>query len=273
MKKKICIKILKITLLMSLFFIIANNNCCLAMGDVTSDRNWTVWRPSISGESELINKTAPILGILRVIGIIVSVATLAFIGIKFVFGSVEAKANYKQVLLPWVIGATMLFAITTIPSVIYDLTQNITSSESIGERNYDYIDGYDDFIIEASQIWENTRPREREERFQDFFDEVEQNALNNQLLNSEYYSGRNQAKTYLEGVFRNNGLDKLNAYIDGYMSVINDISEGNITESNVANKYNEANRLWQSANEGTTDKFKYFAMKKRLWEQKERWGR
>ena len=34
-------------------------------------------------------------------------------------GSVEEKANYKQTLIPYVIGAFVLFMGSTIPNVIY----------------------------------------------------------------------------------------------------------------------------------------------------------
>lgn len=72
------------------------------------------------GEENLNLKTSPVLGIIRTFGIIASVISLAIIGIKIMFGSVEEKANYKQTLIPWAAGAVMLFAMTTIPSLVYN---------------------------------------------------------------------------------------------------------------------------------------------------------
>ena len=39
-------------------------------------------------------------------------------------GSVEEKATYKQTLLPYLIGAILLFTGSLIPQLIYDIMQN-----------------------------------------------------------------------------------------------------------------------------------------------------
>ena len=63
-------------------------------------------------------------GIIKVcttIGSIVSVLVLIALGIKYMFGSVEEKATYKKTLLPYFIGAILVFAGSTIASVIYNI--------------------------------------------------------------------------------------------------------------------------------------------------------
>ena len=40
-------------------------------------------------------------------------------------GSVEEKADYKQTLKPYIIGAFILFTGTTLPNLIYQFAQNI----------------------------------------------------------------------------------------------------------------------------------------------------
>ena len=52
------------------------------------------------------------------IGSIVSVAALILIGIKYILGSVEEKAEYKKTLKPYLIGAVMVFAITNLLGII-----------------------------------------------------------------------------------------------------------------------------------------------------------
>lgn len=119
-------KILTITLLIAvLIAILSINNHCLALSDVTNSTIWNTWQPNIQDSTALTNKIAPILGVIRAIGIVISVGTLAFMGIRFMYGSLEEKAKYKEQLVPWIIGATMVFAITTIPSIIYDLTEGM----------------------------------------------------------------------------------------------------------------------------------------------------
>ena len=60
-----------------------------------------------------------ILGIILVIGIIIAVAGIFIIGIQFMVGSVEEKAQYKQKILPFIVGFVILVAITAIVNIIY----------------------------------------------------------------------------------------------------------------------------------------------------------
>ena len=95
-----------------------------AQYDVTSSPGF--WRPSQGNvANEFEGMLDNITGVMSTIGVIVSVGTLAVIGIKYLLGSIEERAQYKQTLVPWLIGAIMIFAITTIPGIIYDITKNI----------------------------------------------------------------------------------------------------------------------------------------------------
>ena len=59
-----------------------------------------------------------IVGIIQVIGTVLSVAVLAVIGIKYMVGSVEERAEYKRTMLPYIIGAVLVFGITNILGII-----------------------------------------------------------------------------------------------------------------------------------------------------------
>lgn len=61
------------------------------------------------------------LGVLQVVGTIVSVIALMLIGIKYMIGSAEQKANYKQTIVPYIIGAAIVFSATALPNIIYKL--------------------------------------------------------------------------------------------------------------------------------------------------------
>lgn len=71
------------------------------------------------------SKVENILGIIRTVGIVISVVMLMAIGIKYMLGSVEEKADYKQTLKPYIIGAFILFTGSLIPEIIYKFAQNI----------------------------------------------------------------------------------------------------------------------------------------------------
>lgn len=40
-------------------------------------------------------------------------------------GSVEDKASYKKTMLPWIVGAVLVFTVTTVPNVLYKLGTSI----------------------------------------------------------------------------------------------------------------------------------------------------
>lgn len=58
-------------------------------------------------------------------GSIISVIVLVILGIKYMLGSSEEKAEYKKTLLPYIIGAAFVFAASTIASVIFNFASSI----------------------------------------------------------------------------------------------------------------------------------------------------
>lgn len=78
--------------------------------------------------TKLDSKVKIILGVIQAIGIVLSVVILMIIGIKYMLGSVEEKSEYKKNMIPYLIGAIMTFSITTLPNLIYNLSQNVVNS-------------------------------------------------------------------------------------------------------------------------------------------------
>lgn len=72
-----------------------------------------------SNTKEIEDIGGKILGIIRMIGTVISVGMLMIIGIKYVLGSSEEKAGYKKTLFPYIIGAILLFAATNLTDIIY----------------------------------------------------------------------------------------------------------------------------------------------------------
>lgn len=73
----------------------------------------------------LDSMTEIILGTINILGTILSVVILMIIGIKYMLGSVEEKAEYKKTMMSYVIGAILLFAVPTIANVIYNIAIKI----------------------------------------------------------------------------------------------------------------------------------------------------
>lgn len=62
-----------------------------------------------------------ILATIQAIGTVVAVIAIIVIGLRYMTGSVQEKANYKETMIPYIIGAIMLFTITTVLQIVYNL--------------------------------------------------------------------------------------------------------------------------------------------------------
>ena len=75
--------------------------------------------------SNITNVGNGIVTILTTIGSVLSVIVLVMLGIKYMMGSVEEKAEYKKTMMPYIIGATLVFAASIIAGVIYNIATHI----------------------------------------------------------------------------------------------------------------------------------------------------
>ena len=66
-----------------------------------------------------------ILGVVQTVGSVISIICLIVLGIKYMMGSVEEKANYKKTLLPYVLGAIMVLGISNFINVIYKIATGL----------------------------------------------------------------------------------------------------------------------------------------------------
>lgn len=66
-----------------------------------------------------------VMGTMQNIAVIVAVITLALIGLRYMFGSLEKKAEYKQLIMPWLVGAIIILTITSILDIIQNLASKI----------------------------------------------------------------------------------------------------------------------------------------------------
>lgn len=59
-----------------------------------------------------------IIGGIQAVGNIVSIAILIVLGIKYMMGSAEEKAEYKKTMIPYLVGAILIFAATNIAGFV-----------------------------------------------------------------------------------------------------------------------------------------------------------
>ena len=93
---------------------------------VLEGNNLDMWAPSSPGSTVKISSKASIIAtVIRAVGTVVAVVALAIIGIRIMFGSIEQKAQYKELLVPYLIGAVMVFGISWITSLIFEYATQI----------------------------------------------------------------------------------------------------------------------------------------------------
>ncbi len=68
-----------------------------------------------------------IVVIMQTVGIVVAVVILLILGIKYMMGSAEEKADYKKSMIPYLVGAILIFAATTIVNVVYQIANGLNS--------------------------------------------------------------------------------------------------------------------------------------------------
>ena len=66
-----------------------------------------------------------VVTIVSVAGSIIAVVVLVVLGIKYMMGSAEEKAEYKKTLMPYIIGAGFVFAASALAGIIYNFANSI----------------------------------------------------------------------------------------------------------------------------------------------------
>ena len=86
-------------------------------------------KPNYTGTEGVTNIGNTIIGIVTVVGMVASVLVLVVLGIKYMMGSAEEKAEYKKTMIPYLIGAILVFAASAIAGIIRSIaTQGFNSA-------------------------------------------------------------------------------------------------------------------------------------------------
>lgn len=81
---------------------------------------------NFSNTGAITNLGGRIVGILQTVGVVLSVVVLIVLGIKYMMGSAEEKAEYKKTMLPYIVGAALIFAASAFAQVIYGFFEGFT---------------------------------------------------------------------------------------------------------------------------------------------------
>ncbi len=118
-------KISKIIVMILIAFMLVANIVPVFAASSAADPSKYTGAGSNADTTKIDSLGQDIVKIVSTIGSVVSVIVLIVLGIKYMMGSAEEKAEYKKTLLPYIIGAALVFAASTIASVVFNFANSI----------------------------------------------------------------------------------------------------------------------------------------------------
>ena len=86
------------------------------VGKQTPDNGQTTTLSTLGGK---------ILSILQVVGVIAGAIILVVLGLKYMMGSLEEKAEYKKTMIPFIVVAIVIMAAPTLAKGIFAMVQSL----------------------------------------------------------------------------------------------------------------------------------------------------
>lgn len=124
MKEKIRI----FSVIMLIIITISSFMATISYADLIDPNDYNPNNNSEEVPQKFTNMIGTIATTIQTIGIVLSVIVIGLLGIKYMTGSVEERADYKKSMIPFLIGTVLIVAIGTIIRLINDFT-----SQAIGE--------------------------------------------------------------------------------------------------------------------------------------------
>ena len=86
-------------------------------------------KPEAPTGNEIQSVGGRILGVLQTVGVVLAVIILVVLGIKYMMGSAEEKAEYKKTMIPYLVGAVFIFAAPILANIVYNFVQSLGGNE------------------------------------------------------------------------------------------------------------------------------------------------
>ena len=112
-----------ILMVVVLVAILSNTTVVMAMnpGDIAESLTGT----STSAADSVTTLGKKLIGIITTIGVVIAVVVLLVLGIKYMMGSASEKAEYKKTMIPYLVGAILIFGASAITKVVVSLGTSI----------------------------------------------------------------------------------------------------------------------------------------------------
>ena len=66
-----------------------------------------------------------ILSMVTSVGIVLAIIVVAVLGVKYMMGSTEEKAEYKKTMIPYLVGAVLVFGASAIGKAVINMGQSL----------------------------------------------------------------------------------------------------------------------------------------------------
>ncbi len=119
MNSKVLKIVMGIVICLTVILSVANFSLALTPGEITG---------TAVDDGSITSIAGTVIGTLQIIGVVIAVIILIVIGLKYMTGSIEEKAEYKKTMIPYVVGAILIFAASALANLIYDFATQIGSS-------------------------------------------------------------------------------------------------------------------------------------------------
>lgn len=86
---------------------------------------------STNADSTITNIGSTILSIITSVGIVLAIVVVSVIGVKYMMESSEGKAEYKKTMIPYLVGAVLVFGASAIGKGVINMGKALTTDTTI----------------------------------------------------------------------------------------------------------------------------------------------
>ena len=122
------LKMLTIILIIAMVFSVTIGTISMASSSDSAEVVGELFNGGSADTSGIKGFGANVVDIITTIAIIVAVVVLLVLGIKYMMGSAAEKAEYKKTMIPYLIGAVLIFGAAAIAKAVIAMSETITSA-------------------------------------------------------------------------------------------------------------------------------------------------
>ena len=124
MKKKVKI----FSIIMLIIITVSSFMATISYADLIDPNDYNPNNGNAEAPEKFTNMVGTIATTIQMIGVVLSVIVIGLLGIKYMTGSVEERADYKKTMIPFLVGTFLIVAVGTVLRIINDLI-----TQAIGE--------------------------------------------------------------------------------------------------------------------------------------------